>query len=285
MNVYVREVARALGRLGFEMDVFTRSQDAAIPEVVPLGPGRASSTSRRGRPVRSRGPRVAEHLDAFAERVEAFRRREGCRYDLRPQPLLALGARWARPGAALGRPLVHMFHTLGAIKNAVARGSRRHASPRSGWPPRCGSRGGGPHRGLEPRRAGGPGLAPRRRPGPSGGHPVRGGRRALPAPADRGRAGAPRARRRARAALRGPADAHQGAGDAPAGAGGAPGRRPRRGAAHAARGRRHEGRARRGAARAPPARARPGRRRAGSTSAGRSRRASCPTTTRPPTSA
>ena len=39
MNVYVREVARALGRLGFEIDVFTRSQDPAIPEVVRLGPG------------------------------------------------------------------------------------------------------------------------------------------------------------------------------------------------------------------------------------------------------
>src|SRR5215471_12669097 len=39
MNVYVREVARALGRLGLEIDVFTRSQDPAIPEVVRLGPG------------------------------------------------------------------------------------------------------------------------------------------------------------------------------------------------------------------------------------------------------
>src|SRR5262249_23460788 len=38
MNVYVREVARALGHLGHEIDVFTRSQDPAIQEVVPLGP-------------------------------------------------------------------------------------------------------------------------------------------------------------------------------------------------------------------------------------------------------
>ena len=39
MNVYVRELARSLGRLGFEIDVFTRSQDPAIPEVVRLGAG------------------------------------------------------------------------------------------------------------------------------------------------------------------------------------------------------------------------------------------------------
>ena len=39
MNVYVREVARHLGRLGLEVDVFTRSQTPGIPPVVPLGPG------------------------------------------------------------------------------------------------------------------------------------------------------------------------------------------------------------------------------------------------------
>src|SRR4029077_3934006 len=39
MNVYIREVARHLGRLGLEVDVFTRSQTPGVPEVVPLGPG------------------------------------------------------------------------------------------------------------------------------------------------------------------------------------------------------------------------------------------------------
>ena len=39
MNVYIREVARHLGRLGLEVDVFTRSQTPGVPEIVPLGPG------------------------------------------------------------------------------------------------------------------------------------------------------------------------------------------------------------------------------------------------------
>ena len=39
MNVYVREVARHLGRLGLEVDVFTRKQTPGVPTVVPLGPG------------------------------------------------------------------------------------------------------------------------------------------------------------------------------------------------------------------------------------------------------
>ncbi|HEV8614541.1 MAG TPA: glycosyltransferase, partial [Methylomirabilota bacterium] len=39
MNVYVRESARELGRMGVQVDVFTRSQDPAIRRVVPLGTG------------------------------------------------------------------------------------------------------------------------------------------------------------------------------------------------------------------------------------------------------
>ena len=39
MNVYVRELARELGRMGVRVDVFTRSQNPTIPRVVTLGEG------------------------------------------------------------------------------------------------------------------------------------------------------------------------------------------------------------------------------------------------------
>ena len=39
MNVYVRQVACELGRMGVHVDVFTRSQNPTIPRVVELGPG------------------------------------------------------------------------------------------------------------------------------------------------------------------------------------------------------------------------------------------------------
>jgi D-inositol-3-phosphate glycosyltransferase len=39
MNVYVREVSRELGRMGLDVDVFTRSQNAEIERVVQLAPG------------------------------------------------------------------------------------------------------------------------------------------------------------------------------------------------------------------------------------------------------
>ena len=123
MNVYVREVARALGRLGFEIDVFTRSQDPAIPEVVRLGPGARVIHVPAGpaRPIARAA--VADHLEEFAERVEAFRTRERVRYDLVHSHYWLSGLAGLDLARRWDVPLVHMFHTLGAIKNAVARGS------------------------------------------------------------------------------------------------------------------------------------------------------------------
>ena len=123
MNVYVREVGRALGRLGFEIDVFTRSQDPAIPEVVTLGPGARVIHVPAGpaRPITRAA--VADHLEAFAERVEAFRARERVRYDLVHSHYWLSGLAGLDLARRWDVPLVHMFHTLGAIKNAVARGS------------------------------------------------------------------------------------------------------------------------------------------------------------------
>jgi len=123
MNVYVREVARALGRLGLEIDVFTRSQDPGIPEVVGLGPGARVIHVPAGpaRPIARAA--VADHLEAFADRVEAFRTREGARYDLIHSHYWLSGLSGLDLARRWDVPLVHMFHTLGAIKNAVARGS------------------------------------------------------------------------------------------------------------------------------------------------------------------
>jgi D-inositol-3-phosphate glycosyltransferase len=120
MNVYVREVSRALGRLGFAVDVFTRSQDPTIREVVPLGPGARVVHVPAGpaRPI----PRaaVAGHLPEFAAGVEAFRVRERLRYELVHSHYWLSGLAGLDLRRRWDVPLVHMFHTLGAIKNAVA---------------------------------------------------------------------------------------------------------------------------------------------------------------------
>ncbi len=82
MNVYVRELSRELGRMGVEVDIFTRSQNPAIPRVVPM----AASVRVVHLPAGPEAPlpreRVHDHLDEFVDGVEAWRLRRDVDYDL-----------------------------------------------------------------------------------------------------------------------------------------------------------------------------------------------------------
>ena len=130
MNVYVREVARHLGRLGLDVDVFTRSQTPGVPEVVPLGPGARVVHIEAG-PQRPMPPvDIVAELPGFIDGVEAFRRRTNGRYALLHghywlSGLVAveLARRWERA------PVVQMFHTLGVVKNAVSDDPGEWVSP------------------------------------------------------------------------------------------------------------------------------------------------------------
>jgi len=121
MNVYVREVARHLGRLGLEVDVFTRSQTPGVPEVVPLGPGARVVHIVAGAQQPMPPVEIAAELPEFIDSLEAFRRRTDGSYALLHghywlSGLVAveLARRWGRT------PVVQMFHTLGVVKNALA---------------------------------------------------------------------------------------------------------------------------------------------------------------------
>ena len=121
MNVYVREVARHLGRLGLDVEVFTRSQTPGVPEVVPLGPGARVVHIEAGpqRPMPT--VEIVTELAAFIAGVEAFQRRTHGGYALlhghywlSGLAAVELARRWDRT------PVVQMFHTLGVVKNALA---------------------------------------------------------------------------------------------------------------------------------------------------------------------
>ena len=56
LNVYVAEVSRRLGERGIKVDVFTRAEDPAAPEVVEVNEHTRVITVA-GRPARSRCPR------------------------------------------------------------------------------------------------------------------------------------------------------------------------------------------------------------------------------------
>ena len=130
MNVYVRELARALARMGAGVDVFTRSQNPAIPRVVRLADRARVIHLPAGPEAPMARERIYHHLDEFAAGVEAWRLADGVEYDvlhghywLSGVVGLALRARW-------GVPLVQMFHTLGALKNGAAVAAEREPALR-----------------------------------------------------------------------------------------------------------------------------------------------------------
>lgn len=124
LNVHVRELGRQLDALGVEVDVFTRREDPHTPEIQSLSPRVRVITIDAGPPAEMFKDDVFCVLPEFASEVALFSLRDGVRYDVVHSHYWLSG--WA---AHLLRrywntPVVHTFHTLAHLKNAVAGQSR-----------------------------------------------------------------------------------------------------------------------------------------------------------------
>src|SRR5512134_3559971 len=107
MNVYVRELTRQLGKIGIHVDVFTRSQD----DHVPAGPEHPIPKEE-----------LANYIPQFVEGVKYFACEKNIKYDIIHSHYWMSGiAASALSEAWGGTPIVHMFHTLGEMKNRIAR--------------------------------------------------------------------------------------------------------------------------------------------------------------------
>ncbi len=121
MNVYVRDLSRELARQGHRVDVYTRSQNPDLPRIsnglgsgarvihVPTGPERPYDKHR-----------VYDHLPEFIEGVRNQAAADGIDYDVLHSHYWLSGAAARRLLEAWSVPVVHMAHTLGAMKNVVA---------------------------------------------------------------------------------------------------------------------------------------------------------------------
>ncbi|NUQ84216.1 MAG: glycosyltransferase [Anaerolineales bacterium] len=123
MNVYVRELTRQLGQMGIHVDVFTRSQDEHVPHVLhDLGYGNRVVHVPAGPETPLPKQELADYIPEFVEGVRAFACEKGIKYDIIHShywmsglAAASLSDLWA------GAPIIHMFHTLGEMKNRVAR--------------------------------------------------------------------------------------------------------------------------------------------------------------------
>jgi D-inositol-3-phosphate glycosyltransferase len=124
MNVYVRDLTRQLGRMGIQVDVFTRSQDEHVPHVLhDLGYGNRVVHVPAGPEVPLPKQEMATHIGQFVEGIKTFAEAKGLRYDLIHSNYWMSGVAAKDLKALWNVPVIHMFHTLGLMKQRIARGN------------------------------------------------------------------------------------------------------------------------------------------------------------------
>ncbi len=133
MNVYVRDLTRELGRLGVHVDVFTRSQNEHVPHVLhDLGFGNRVVHVPAGPEIPVPKDELAGYIPQFVDGICKFTEEKGIKYDLIHSHYWMSGLAAGTLSDMWGKiPILQMFHTLGEMKNRVARSeSEREGSYR-----------------------------------------------------------------------------------------------------------------------------------------------------------
>jgi D-inositol-3-phosphate glycosyltransferase len=129
MNVYVRELTRALGRRGIGVDVFTRSQDEHVPHVLhDLGYGNRVVHVPSGPEHPLPKVELQSHIGEYVDWILEFTRSKGMHYDLIHSHYWLSGQAALRLREVWQVPIVQIFHTLGEMKNQIARSPDEIAS-------------------------------------------------------------------------------------------------------------------------------------------------------------
>ncbi|HZQ06426.1 MAG TPA: glycosyltransferase [Anaerolineae bacterium] len=125
MNVYVRELTRALALHGIAIDIFTRAANPHAPavdtesigvqntRVININAGPRAPISKHA---------LAQYVGEFADGIRRFAASENISYDIWHAHYWLSGmAAECLNGMGLRAPIIQMFHTLGELKNRAAR--------------------------------------------------------------------------------------------------------------------------------------------------------------------
>jgi D-inositol-3-phosphate glycosyltransferase len=115
-NVYIDEVGRQLGELGYAVDIFTRRDSQAIAEVVDWAPGVRVVHVDAGPPAALPKDELWPHMPAFQRSMLRFMLRSGARYSLLHGHFWMSGWVVSRLRQQLGAPAVQLFHATGITK-------------------------------------------------------------------------------------------------------------------------------------------------------------------------
>jgi glycosyltransferase involved in cell wall biosynthesis len=129
-NVYVGELARALGASGHAVDVFTRRDDPDLPEVVEWTKGVRLVHVPAGPAAAVPKEEMLPFMPPFRDFMLHFTRRERIRYDLVHANFWMSGWVAAELRRELGLPFVATFHALGRVRRFHQREADRFPEER-----------------------------------------------------------------------------------------------------------------------------------------------------------
>jgi D-inositol-3-phosphate glycosyltransferase len=122
MSVYIRELARKLSKQGHTVDVYTRVHDPADPIMEGLGEGARLIHIKAGQEAKINKLEVFGYLPEFTRNLETFCENNGLKYDLIFSHYWLSGLVGQNLQKKWHVPHAIMFHTLGAVKNAIGIG-------------------------------------------------------------------------------------------------------------------------------------------------------------------
>ena len=115
MNVYVMEVAKELGRLGNQVDVYTRFHDPDDPQIVEIGESARVVHIKAG-PYFETKQTLHQHIPEFLAGLRLFRQLDGIAYDMVHSHYWLSGSAGLELSQEWDVPHVATFHTLAKRK-------------------------------------------------------------------------------------------------------------------------------------------------------------------------
>jgi D-inositol-3-phosphate glycosyltransferase len=121
LNVYILETAKELGKIGYKVDMFTRSQNKKEPHIVQVSPNVRLIHLIVGpeKPIPKK--LLLPYVQSFAKAFLVFSSKEGSSYDLLHCHYYLSGLAGLIVKRKLKSPLILSFHTLALMKNLVSK--------------------------------------------------------------------------------------------------------------------------------------------------------------------
>lgn len=115
-NVYIDELSRQLGQIGYSIDIFTRGEHPALHQVVSWAPKVRVIELPAGPPGPLSKDEIWPYMPAFRQALLRFMLTDGARYDILHGNFWMSGWAACRLRRRLNIPLVQIFHATGKTK-------------------------------------------------------------------------------------------------------------------------------------------------------------------------